>query len=75
MAAKTFERLAAERLALCFDMFDLGAEMMEQKLRRQHPEASDDEIRSRYAAWLHERPGAEYGDGEGRPVIRPRRRP
>ncbi len=75
MAAKSFERQAAQRLNLCFDMFDLGADMMQQKLRREHPEADDAEIRSRYTAWLHDRPGAEYGDGEGSRATWPRLRP
>ncbi len=75
MTAKTFERRAAKRLNLCFDMFDFGADMMQQKLRREHPEAGEEEIRSRYVAWLHERPGAEDGDGEGRSASWPRRRP
>lgn len=74
MAVKT-ERRAAARLNLCFDMFELGTDMMVQKLRRQHPEASDEELRSRYVAWLHERPGAENGDGQGKPASWPRRGP
>ena len=62
----------AKRLELCFDMFDFGAEMMLLKLRRDRPEASEAEIRARYVEWLHERPGAEHGDGEGRPATWPR---
>lgn len=74
MSAPTSQRRAAQRLNLCFDMFELGTEMMRQKLRREHPDANEKEIRSRYVAWLHERPGAEHGDGVGRPVSWPRRR-
>jgi hypothetical protein len=50
-------------------MFELGTEMMRQKLRREHPDADEEEIRSRYLAWLHDRPGAEHGDGVGRPDL------
>lgn len=74
MSRATSQQRAAQRLNLCFDMFELGTEMMRQKLRREHPDANEDEIRSRYLAWLHHRPGAEHGDGVGRPVSWPRRR-
>ena len=75
MAARISKSQAGQRLNLCFDMFDFGADMMQQKLRREYPEAGEAEIRSRYAAWLHERPGAEDGDGQGRRATWPRRRP
>ena len=41
--------------------------MMRQNLRRRHPEASDEEVEKKLVAWLHERPGAIYGDGSGQP--------
>lgn len=72
MASGRFEKQAARRLELCFDMFDFGAEMMRQKLHRDHPDAGEDEIRARFVAWLHERPGAEHGDGVGRRASWPR---
>jgi len=46
--------------------------MMRQNLRRRYPDASEQEIKARLAQWLRERPGAEYGDCEGRPVPWPR---
>lgn len=46
-------------------MADLGVEMMRQRLRRQDPDASEDEIRSRLAEWLQTRPGAEHGAAWG----------
>jgi hypothetical protein len=39
---------------------------MRQSLRRNHPEADDQEIDRRLSAWLRERPGAEHGDCPGR---------
>jgi hypothetical protein len=54
------------------DLFEAGVEMMRQNLRRQFPEADEKEIASRLAQWLQERPGAEFGDCDGRPVPWPR---
>lgn len=54
-------------------LYELGERMLRQKLRRQRPEASDAEIDALIVDWLHRRPGAELGDGEGRPVPWPRR--
>ena len=64
----------AERLRLALELFAAGEEMMRQKLRREHPEAGDDEIETRLLAWLHERPGAEGGDAVGRVGTWPRQR-
>jgi Rv0078B-related antitoxin len=50
------------------DLFDTGLDLMRQNLRHEHPEADADDIDRRLRQWLHERPGAESGDGEGRPV-------
>ncbi len=56
----------AERLKATIDLAEVGYEMMRENLRRRHPDASDDEIQTMLTAWLHERPGAEHGDGVGR---------
>ncbi len=58
----------AEKMRATFDLFTAGVRLMEQNLRRKHPGASDEEIRERVGAWLQERPGAEFGDCEGRLV-------
>ena len=63
----------AQRLRLALDLFEFGTDMMRQKLRREHPDATEDEIQARLVAWLQERPGAELGDGVGRPGRWPRR--
>lgn len=57
-----------EKLRAAFDLHTAGVRLMEQNLRRRHPEAGDEEIRQRLEAWLHDRPGAEFGDGVGRVV-------
>jgi hypothetical protein len=68
------ERAAAEaRLATALELADLAAEMVECRLRREHPEATTEELNRRLAEWYRERPGALRGDGVGRPVDWPRR--
>ena len=64
---------AAARLRIALEMFETGVEMMRQNLRRAHPTFTDPEIEARLAAWLSERPGAEFGDAVGRRVAWPRR--
>ncbi len=64
---------AAARLRLALELFEAGLEMMRQKLRRDHRDLADHEIEARLAAWLRERPGAEFGDAVGRRVTWPRR--
>jgi hypothetical protein len=63
---------AAARLRIALEMFETGVEMMRQNLRRAHPTLTDAEIDGRLAAWLSERPGAEFGDAVGRRVPWPR---
>ncbi|HVM00045.1 MAG TPA: hypothetical protein VM324_12200 [Egibacteraceae bacterium] len=58
---------AAERLRTALALFDDGVELMRGNLRRRHPEAGAAEIERLLAEWLAERPGAEHGDGVGRP--------
>jgi hypothetical protein len=57
-----------EKMRAAFDLFTAGVRLMEQNLRRRHPEAGEQEIRERLEAWLHDRPGAEFGDCVGRVV-------
>ncbi len=59
------------RLELAFDLFEAGEQIMRQNLKRRHPRASSEEIERRLAEWLRRRPGAELGDGVGRPVAWP----
>ncbi len=64
----------ARRLRVALELHDLGVSMMAQRLRREDPGADEAEIRERVTRWLHTRPGAELGDGVGRPVPWPRSR-
>jgi hypothetical protein len=65
-------RRAAERLRLALDMFGLGEDLMRQKLRREHPEATTEEVERMLLGWLQTRPGADHGDCVGRPRPIPR---
>jgi len=51
-----------ERMRTAFELYDLAEQMMRQKLRRQNPRASEEEIEDGIREWLHRRPGAEHGD-------------
>lgn len=64
----------AERFRIAMDLFQTGVDMMRQNLKREDPDASDEQIEERLRAWLRHRPGAEFGDCEGRPGEWPRRR-
>ena len=55
-------------LGATIDLFQTGLHLMRQNLRRQDPDAPEDEIDRRLYAWLRQRPGAEAGDCPGRPV-------
>jgi Rv0078B-related antitoxin len=61
-----------ENLRLTFDLHEAGVDMMRQNLRRRFPGALEEEIEARLSAWLHDRPGAELGDGPGEAVAWPR---
>jgi hypothetical protein len=49
-------------------MFATGEGLARERMRRAHPDWTESEIDEQIGAWLRERPGAESGDGEGRPV-------
>ena len=57
-----------DALRTTLDLFNTGLDLMRQNLRRDHPQANEDEIDRRLRQWLQERPGAEAGDCPGRPV-------
>lgn len=59
-----------QRMELAFDLYEAAEEIMRQNLRRRNPEASEEEIEEGIREWLRRRPGAEHGDGEGRPAHR-----
>jgi hypothetical protein len=47
-------------------MFGLGEDMMRQKIARENPGATAEEVERMLLAWLRTRPGAEHGDCPGR---------
>lgn len=53
-------------LAVALDLFETGVALMRQNLRRQFPDAEDQDIDRRLQDWLRHRPGAELGDAHGR---------
>jgi|SRR6266852_594995 len=55
------------RFRLALDMYEFGERMMRSRLRRQHPDASDDQIAQMVGAWREARPGAPDGDAIGQP--------
>lgn len=55
------------RMEIAFDLFDTAEQLMRQNLRRRNPAASEGEIDEGIRQWLRRRPGAEHGDGVGRP--------
>jgi hypothetical protein len=50
------------------ELFETGLDLMRQNLRRNHPDAGDEEIERLLHEWLVNRPGAEAGDCPGRAV-------
>jgi len=57
---------ASQKLAIAFELFESGVDLMRQNLRRRHPAETPDEIEVRLGRWLATRPGAEHGDAVGR---------
>ena len=43
------------RALAAFDLCETAEQIMRQNLRRWHPEASEEEIRQRFKAWLEKR--------------------
>jgi Rv0078B-related antitoxin len=57
---------AAARLRLALDMYEFGEQMQRARLRRLHPDATEDEIDAAIGSWLLSRPGAPLGNAVGR---------
>lgn len=52
-----------ERFQTAIDLWATGVTLRRQAIRREHPEASLEEVEQRLNQWLQHRPGAEQGDG------------
>jgi len=50
-----------EKFRLVLDMCEAGVRMYRQRMRRENPMASDEEIEAKVQAWLR-RPSGEAGD-------------
>jgi hypothetical protein len=66
------EPSASDGVRVALDLIDFTERMLVQRLKREHPEETDDDIAARVDAWYAERPGAELGDAEGVPGSWPR---
>ena len=58
----------AARLRSTLDLMAAGMALMRQRIRREHPELTSDEVEARVLGWLRARPA----DAPGRPVGWPR---
>lgn len=61
---------AAGRVGIALELYELGERMFRQRIRRECPDATRDEIDADVGAWLRRRPGADHGDYPG-PAIGP----
>jgi hypothetical protein len=59
-------------VAIALELLDFAKKMRAERHRRDHPEATDDEVNEVVRLWTMERPGAPFGDAEGRSVSWPR---
>lgn len=52
------------------ELFEVGMRLVEQRFRREHPDATEADVALRLREWMLDRPGAPDGDsfGEPRPV-------
>lgn len=54
-----------ERLRVALDMSGVGEQLMRSRLRRENPDASEEWLQAALERWLHDRPGAPFGDYPG----------
>ena len=62
---------AKSRVVMACELHDFGVAIRRQRFVREHPDATESEIDSMLTAWLHDRPGAEFGDAVGRHIAVP----
>lgn len=60
----------ARRMRVAMDMYEVGEQMLRQRLRRERPAAAGADIDAEVVAWRLHRPGAEHGDSAGAPSQR-----
>jgi hypothetical protein len=67
------EETPAERLRIAFELVDFVERMIRARVRRDRPDASDDEIEAAVDAWYQDRRCAPDGDAVGTVRAWPRR--
>lgn len=65
------EDLAAKLRSTCA-LADAARALKRAQLRLDHPAMGDDWVEAQLVSWIQSRPGAEHGDGVGRPARWPR---
>lgn len=71
----TDARTMRARFRVALDLCEFAERMVRQRARRARPTASEAEIETDVRAWYFRRPGAPRGDGAGRALTWPDRRP
>ena len=59
-----------QRTRTTIELFETAQRIMRQNLRRRFPDLDAGEIEHKLMEWRHHRPGAEFGDGVGKPIPR-----
>ena len=65
-AESSWDSPEAQRFRLALDMADAGIGLYRQRMRREHPDASDEEVEAEVQGWLMLR----AGDFPGKPSSR-----
>jgi hypothetical protein len=55
-------------MEIAFDLAEAAEQMKRLSLKRQNPDATEEETEQAIREWYSYRPGAEHGDGEGVPA-------
>ena len=71
LVADDSPEVLAARLRTALDLCALGESIRRAQLRREHADATDEQIERMLVSWLQTRPGAEHGDAWGRPISWP----
>ena len=66
VGAKTHTGSAKARVQTALELLAMGEAMLRQRLRRENPSMTDEEIESEVRAWYERRSGPELGVATGR---------
>lgn len=58
---------AVSGVQVACELAEMGSHMVEARYRREHPDASDEEVADQVRRWWLDRPGAPDGDAVGTP--------